>query len=304
MTSYYHTDHLGSSSVITNESGELVERTKYYPYGSRREGGEANKYYFTGQEFDRDTGLYYYGARYYHPVFATFTQADSIIPNPYDPQSLNRYAYTLNNPLKYVDPTGHDPNQAQMGSTSDVTKYNTFNDMVSFYGSMNNHNDLRKVAYVYSSEYGPIDLSHFSWGAGVSSISNGILNNKNSFLITKYGGEGVESLQKLLGPIQSHSANSYEDRTSNVLGAIYGIGWSNNLKSENPMTFEEFTVDFFNSIGVEDVTAEMIGEWQKDPSSAPDWFNELPQACDKKSQPPTSTSYPDTSELEEKYDIK
>jgi RHS repeat-associated protein len=106
-TSYYHTDHLGSSSVITDESGDLVERTKYYPYGSMREGGEANKYYYTGKELDMDTGLYYYGARYYHPTFATFTQADTIIPDVYDPQSLNRYTYVLNNPLKYIDPTGH-----------------------------------------------------------------------------------------------------------------------------------------------------------------------------------------------------
>jgi hypothetical protein len=51
--------------------------------------------------------LYYYGARYYHSVFATFTQPDSLIPDPYNPQTLNRYAYTENNPLKYTDPSGH-----------------------------------------------------------------------------------------------------------------------------------------------------------------------------------------------------
>lgn len=105
--SYFHRDHLGSGSVITDENGSLVERTKYYPYGGTREGGEVNSYYFTGQELDRDTGLYYYGARYYHPVFATFTQADTMLPNPFDPQQLNRYAYARDNPLKYTDPTGH-----------------------------------------------------------------------------------------------------------------------------------------------------------------------------------------------------
>ncbi|MBI4294960.1 MAG: RHS repeat-associated core domain-containing protein, partial [Chloroflexi bacterium] len=61
---------------------------------------------FTGQRLD-GTGLYYYGARYYDPALARFVSADTIVPRPANPQSLNRYSYTLNNPLKYVDPTGH-----------------------------------------------------------------------------------------------------------------------------------------------------------------------------------------------------
>jgi uncharacterized protein RhaS with RHS repeats len=49
----------------------------------------------------------YYGARYYDPVVGVFIQADTIVPQPGNPQSLNRYAYTLNNPLRYRDPSGH-----------------------------------------------------------------------------------------------------------------------------------------------------------------------------------------------------
>jgi hypothetical protein len=51
----------------------------------------------------------YYRARYYHPALGRFVQADTIVPDPANPQSLNRYAYVLNNPLRYVDPTGHMP---------------------------------------------------------------------------------------------------------------------------------------------------------------------------------------------------
>ncbi len=61
---------------------------------------------FTGQRLD-DTGLYYYNARYYDPGIGRFISADTIVPNPMNPQSLNRYTYCLNNPLKYVDPSGH-----------------------------------------------------------------------------------------------------------------------------------------------------------------------------------------------------
>jgi len=60
----------------------------------------------TGKE-DDGTGLYYYGARYYDPEIGRFTQPDSYVQAPFDPQSLNRYAYCRNNPLIYIDPTGH-----------------------------------------------------------------------------------------------------------------------------------------------------------------------------------------------------
>jgi RHS repeat-associated core domain len=107
-TFWYLDDHLGSTNVMTDADGELVERTLYYPFGSFREGG-TEKYTFTGKEFDSEIGLYYYGARYYNPQTFVFTQADTIIPDVYYPQSLNRYAYCYNNPLKYDDPDGHIP---------------------------------------------------------------------------------------------------------------------------------------------------------------------------------------------------
>ncbi len=61
---------------------------------------------FTGQRLDA-TGLYYYNARYYDATIGRFISPDSIVPDPFNPQSLNRYSYCLNNPLKYVDPSGH-----------------------------------------------------------------------------------------------------------------------------------------------------------------------------------------------------
>ena len=53
------------------------------------------------------TGLYYYGARYYDPAIGRFISADIIVQSPANPQTLNRYSYCINNPLKYIDPTGH-----------------------------------------------------------------------------------------------------------------------------------------------------------------------------------------------------
>ena len=105
---WYLSDHLGSTTLLIDESGLEVERTEYYPYGQVQSGG-LEKYGFTGQENDADTGLMYYGARYYSPEYRIFVQPDTMLPDPYNPQALNRYAYALNNPVKYTDPSGHVP---------------------------------------------------------------------------------------------------------------------------------------------------------------------------------------------------
>ncbi|AEK19818.1 hypothetical protein GYY_04735 [Methanococcus maripaludis X1] len=97
---------MGSTNLLVNESGSEVERTEYFPYGQVQFGG-SEKYGFTGQENDANTGLMYYGARYYSPEYRIFIQPDTMLPDPYNPQALNRYAYTLNNPVKYTDPSGH-----------------------------------------------------------------------------------------------------------------------------------------------------------------------------------------------------
>lgn len=64
-------------------------------------------YLFTGQKWDSATGLYKMGDRYYDPTLGRFISPDSFIPDPGNPQDLNRYSYAGNNPLKYTDPTGH-----------------------------------------------------------------------------------------------------------------------------------------------------------------------------------------------------
>jgi RHS repeat-associated protein len=104
---YYHPDHLQSSTVMTNSTGGKIDEMRYLPYGQIESGGSSTKYGYNGKEQDSGTGLDYYGARYYNPQTMHFTQPDTVIQNPYDPQMLNRYAYTRNNPIKYTDPSGH-----------------------------------------------------------------------------------------------------------------------------------------------------------------------------------------------------
>ena len=108
---WLHADHLGSLSEVSTGSTSLYGRQRYYPYGQVRYqwGSLPTTYNFTGQRLDGDTGLLYYGARYYDPALMRFVQADTVVPEPGNPQALNRYAYVLNNPLKYIDSSGRIP---------------------------------------------------------------------------------------------------------------------------------------------------------------------------------------------------
>ncbi len=110
---YFHPDHLGSTSIVTNATGSVTENIQYFPFGETRQdyvplnGGDPTSYKYTSQEFDAETSLYYYNARYYNPVMGRFISADTIVPDPRNPQAFNRYSYVQNNPLRYVDPEGH-----------------------------------------------------------------------------------------------------------------------------------------------------------------------------------------------------
>ncbi len=104
---FVHGDHIGSASLTTDISGTKVSELRYAPYGETRfsTGDTPTDRRFTGQR--QDGSLYDFGARFFDPQIGRFISADSIVPQPGDPQSLNRYAYGLNNPLRYHDPTGH-----------------------------------------------------------------------------------------------------------------------------------------------------------------------------------------------------
>ena len=104
-------DHLGSTSVTANASGSLYGRLLYKAWGEQRwsSGTTPTTYRYTGQRSESSLGLYYYGARWYDPNLSRWLQPDSIVPNKYNPLDLDRYSYVRNNPVNYIDPSGHQP---------------------------------------------------------------------------------------------------------------------------------------------------------------------------------------------------
>lgn len=115
---FHHHDHLSGTSVSTDRDGNVVEVVDYYPFGDVRidekATGYKNNYKFTGKELDLRTNLYYYGARYYDPVTGRFISPDPWEGDLANPQTLNKYSYVTNNPLKYVDPTGERVSEYQV----------------------------------------------------------------------------------------------------------------------------------------------------------------------------------------------
>ena len=113
---YLFKDNIGSTDVIVDDNGHIVERLSFNPWGERRNSdwNEATSEIvsrtnrgFTGHEMDDEIGLINMNARIYDPVIGWFLSPDALIPSPTDLQSYNRYSYVRNNPLSFTDPSGH-----------------------------------------------------------------------------------------------------------------------------------------------------------------------------------------------------
>ena len=108
-TFYYHSDHLGSTSYITDDKANITQYDAYLPYGEllvdEHSSSEDLPYKFNGKQFDEETGLYYYGARYMNPITSLWYGVDPLaekFPN------IGAYVYCHGNPINMIDPDGKD----------------------------------------------------------------------------------------------------------------------------------------------------------------------------------------------------
>ena len=102
-------DHLGSTSVTTYSGGVKMAEVRYKPFGEDRytSGTTPTDFRFTGQRIDSYINIYWYNSRWYDPALSWWIQPNSIVPDPNNPQSWNRYNYVGNNPCNFNDPDGH-----------------------------------------------------------------------------------------------------------------------------------------------------------------------------------------------------
>ena len=107
-TFFYHSDHLGSTSYITDDEANITQYDAYLPYGEllvdEHSSSEELPYKFNGKQFDDETGLYYYGARYMNPMASIWYGVDPLAEKYV---TAGGYIYTLENPINLVDPDGN-----------------------------------------------------------------------------------------------------------------------------------------------------------------------------------------------------
>ena len=108
-TFFYHSDHLGSTSYITDDKGNITQYTVYLPYGEllvdEHSSSEDLPYKFNGKELDEKTGLYYYGARYLNPVSSVWYGVDPLAEKM---PAYSAYVYCAGNPVRRTDVDGRD----------------------------------------------------------------------------------------------------------------------------------------------------------------------------------------------------
>jgi RHS repeat-associated protein len=123
-------DHLGSTSITATSSGSKTAELRYKPWGETRYtyGTTQTTFRYTGQREESSLGLYWYASRWYSPGLGRFVSPDSIIPQPGNPQAWDRYSYGRNNPIYFIDPSGHSQVVAQVGGCDstcmDITRLN------------------------------------------------------------------------------------------------------------------------------------------------------------------------------------
>ncbi len=292
-TYYYHSDHLGSTSWVTDQNGRVHEHVEYFPYGQvwrdvRQDadgpGVKGQRFLFTGKELDEETGLYYFGARYYDPRRSRWLSTDPLLAEATEkllsaPALQASYAYAMQNPMRMVDPNGEEPVQSRIGNASAVvgrlTSYPGKAESTLRWAARYETFGKAHVRYVYTKQYGYIDLTHFfratelavDFRESVKHMNyeeNGIGGAlagavfSSDFARTRvlrglgFGNEVEQSYSD--NPVVRRSAFSSEDIPSNNAGFSFGSA----LDLTKP--FSKQVAEFFRAAGAEDLTTVRSAE--------------------------------------------
>jgi len=181
---FFHKDHLGSSTQISDISANIIHHIEYMPYGEtfvEQRSNWGTNYKFNGKELDEETGFYYYGARYYNPDISIWLSIDPL-SDKYP--SLSPYNYCANNPIKYVDPDGmkivptSEEEEAAYSAYRtlvfsdekykdvqlELTKLEEADEVFRIRMGDNKNNSAGGANFAYNKETGEFDININSWG--------------------------------------------------------------------------------------------------------------------------------------------
>ncbi|MFC4476483.1 RHS repeat domain-containing protein [Flavobacterium chungangensis] len=251
---YYHPDHLGSSSYISNLDGEVVQHVEYVPFGEvfleEKNAKWNTPYLFTSKEIDRETGLYYYGARYMDSKMGIFISVDPLAEKY---AGVSSYAYALNNPVKFTDPTGMSPeNDYGIDKAGNITLTKTTNDKtdrliaengdviadnvrkgilqnntnISQNGLTLTGNSVRLNASVgeFIMKLSLYEQKEISWGLYSKDNGNGILVNVLPYSDNEVN-EGINASQTMYYGDRTYSLEIGNHTHPGIWGRTYGGKW-------------------------------------------------------------------------------
>ena len=214
-TFFYHSDHLGSTSYITDDKANITQYDAYLPYGEllvdEHSSSEDLPYKFNGKQFDEDTGLYYYGARYMNPVTSLWYGVD---PECYRNIHLGSYVYCSSNPIVRIDPNGEDDYVTNI-KTGAIAIIRTKDNTHSFYIT-NGQKTIEVGTYKYNSHNligmsGKVSFSNFEGAESRITFKSG--NEKENYI-------SPLALAALIGATSDVGANDvYVNHFSNADGS-------------------------------------------------------------------------------------
>ena len=223
-TYFYHTDQVGSVKAVTDQSGKVVFNADYFAFGTKytSNGDFDETHGFTGKEYDSDTGLYYYNARWYDSELGRFISEDSAN----DPNSPNLYCYGSNNPLSFIDPTGHgvmSPEAAEHtmsefdnndGSSSGPSSSPTLTSKYDKDGRLKKSiiDDSNKRTTVYWNKDGTINhVSTIDFDAGISTLT--YFHKDGTIATTTFGQNGglIGYSKQAISTVEDNSNSSLLD---------------------------------------------------------------------------------------------
>ena len=259
---FYHPDHLGSSSFITNLDGEVVQHIEYVPFGEvfieEHNNVWNTPYLFNAKEFDEETGMYYYGARYYDPRLSLWMSTD---PKEGKYPNYTSYAYSFNNSLVYVDPDGCEPKEPSTSHKTREVLFGLQHPIIAYEigsvvkGSTNISTNAtrfatrQEVLYGSRPRSGEIEMGSEN-GAFRHTLWQATITSRYGADIAKQIGDAHESNPFVDLSIRTFSDLSEADQTVDLLNNIIGrnIGKSNNVKGMKQLALK--VLDEFRANGL------------------------------------------------------
>jgi RHS repeat-associated protein len=291
---FFHPDHLGSASYITDASGEVYQHLEYIAFGEtfveEHSNTDRTAYLFNGKELDEETGLYYYGARYYDPRPSLWQSVDPLAEKF---PGASPYNYCFNNPITLVDPDGKEPIKPFAGTVGGfMTFFNSLGSGIGASKGATAHQAMLRMGqtewgfqgpkpkntgpfntskgnrYIYTKKGGWIDMSHFMFYAG-RAYQNKLDGAKDPIGEAVQDGYKQEAFDQF-GP--TYSSYSYEDLPSDKFGADFSVNY---FDSQSDLTFGEQLQNYLNR--VLEATS---------PENAPN-YKSLPETSPKKGEHPS-----------------